>query len=790
MTQNKCFFLLLFICTSLFTSNKATAQDYSDDWIGYFSYLNIKDVSQGDTKVYVAADNAIFSYDKNTNEIITLSTIQGLSGETITNINYSEVNELLLIGYDNGLIQVYDEYNQTILSVVDIVEKPTIPQANKSINHFNIVDDNVYISTNYGISVYNLEALEFGDTYYIGTNSEQITVTQTAIFEGYVYAATGTGIKRGLLSNPNLIDYQEWEQIIGFSWSGVEAVEGKLFMARNNRRIYEYINNGFQEKSFYANSIKDLRAFDNQLIVTTESELNVYNSDDFSNVAHVVATADFDTKFTCGLIDASNSIYVGTTGNPAIGKSGFGILKTTINDVALFDEIHPDGPLLNDFFKIKIESGHIYATHGGYDVYFNPYTVSNSRSGVSHYFNDFWQNIEYDSILEIASNPRSLSNISIHPNNPNIAYISSSISGLLKLENNIPVQFYNGDNSTIQPFFTVNHFVHASTFDSEGSLWVMNSRSDYPLNRLKDDQWTSYSFLDLIDPGTNNQGFSSIIFDDNDNMFIGSHNYGVINYDINSSNFNHISEEEEGMPSTAVKTLTIDNNGQLWLGTDKGLRIVYNTDQFVNGEAEVDNIVVLDDGIARELLFQQYITDIEVDGSNNKWVATLDTGLYYFSSDGQETIFHFTKDNSPLPTNDILDVDIDDVNGVVYIATDKGMISYKSEASKPQVTLENAYVYPNPVRPNFNIISDKVKIRDLSENVNIKILDIEGNLVAEAETNTNSRFKGYNLEIDGGTALWNGKNLGGNIVASGVYLIMLNDLDTFETKVLKVMVVR
>ena len=133
---------------------------------------------------------------------------------------------------------------------------------------------------------------------------------------------------------------------------------------------------------------------------------------------------------------------------------------------------------------------------------------------------------------------------------------------------------------------------------------------------------------------------------------------------------------------------------------------------------------------------------------------------------------------------------IDDVNGTIYIATDKGLVSFRSDASKPQSTLEDAFVYPNPVRPNFNILTDKVKIRDISENVNIKITDIEGNLVAEAASRTNSRFNGYNLEIDGGTALWNGKNLGGNIVASGVYLIMLNDLDTFETKVLKVMVIR
>lgn len=190
------------------------------------------------------------------------------------------------------------------------------------------------------------------------------------------------------------------------------------------------------------------------------------------------------------------------------------------------------------------------------------------------------------------------------------------------------------------------------------------------------------------------------------------------------------------------------------------------------------------------MLFQQFITDIEVDGANNKWIGTDNAGIFYFSSNGQETIFHFTKDNSPLPSDRINDISIDDTNGTVYIATSKGLVSFRAGGSSPFEDLQSAYAYPNPVRPSFNIIEEKVKIKDISENVNIKITDIEGNLVAEAQSRTNQRYRGYNLEIDGGTAFWNGKNLANNVVASGVYLVMLSDLDTFETKVLKLMVVR
>ena len=164
--------------------------------------------------------------------------------------------------------------------------------------------------------------------------------------------------------------------------------------------------------------------------------------------------------------------------------------------------------------------------------------------------------------------------------------------------------------------------------------------------------------------------------------------------------------------------------------------------------------------------------------------------MFLLSPDGQRTIFHFTEDNSPLPTNTINDISIDGSNGIIYIATEKGLLSYNSGGSSPQELLETARVYPNPVRPSFNIADKKIKIEGLSENTNIKITDIEGNLVAEAQSRTNARFNGFNLEIDGGTAFWNGKNFANNTVASGVYLVLLSNLETFETNVLKLMIVR
>lgn len=127
-------------------------------------------------------------------------------------------------------------------------------------------------------------------------------------------------------------------------------------------------------------------------------------------------------------------------------------------------------------------------------------------------------------------------------------------------------------------------------------------------------------------------------------------------------------------------------------------------------------------------------------------------------------------------------------------------MSFRAGGSQPKETLEQAFVYPNPVRPEYNIlgfndlndINKGIKISGLTDSVNIKITDIEGNLVAEAQSNVNLRSSNanYNFAIDGGTAIWNGKNLGNNVVRTGVYLVMISDLDSFETKVIKVLIVK
>ncbi|MFI1772817.1 type IX secretion system anionic LPS delivery protein PorZ [Thalassobellus citreus] len=763
------------------------AQDYSALWEGHFSYYNIKNVVKGNNKIYAASDNAIFSLDTQTNVIEELSTINGLSGETISTIYYSDVYELLVIGYENGLIEIAFDNEEDILTVVDIIEKPTIPETDKRINHFSAYDNVVYVSTNYGISVFDLERLEFGDTYFIGNGGSQIQVNQTTIYNGDIYAACfgGNGLRKASISNPNLIDYQNWQTIISGDFLAIEASTNKLYTIRTNRKIYEVVNDVLTELFSYADIPVELQSVDDNLIVTTNNTAFIYDAS-FNLISQALIDPSFNTKFNSTSID-SEYLYIGT--------KDFGVLKTLLVSPVLYEEIHPDGPLLNKPFSIEAEPDGLWVTFGEYDLFYNPYPL-NSR-GVSHLKDDVWINNPYSEVLEA----KCLNEISINPLNTNQVYISSFFSGLLEVSEDIPSTLYNESNSGLESLVLPNDpnyidvRVGASAFDKNGVLWMTLGLTKNQLKSYNpsNNQWKSYALDEIISSPLGNSGFSDVIIDDDGTKWLASISFGVIGFNEAGGKelMKEIYKEDENMPTEFVTALALDKRNQLWIGTFRGLRILYNTSNFFEDDnVQVEEVIIEEDGIAKELLFQQFITDIEVDGSNNKWIATADAGIFYFSSDGQNTIFHFTKDNSPLPSNEINDVSINNTNGTVYIATSRGLVSFSAGGSSTFDDLQIAYVYPNPVRPSFNIVEDKVKIKDISENVNIKITDIEGNLVAEAQSRINQRYRGYNLEIDGGTAFWNGKNLANNVVASGVYLVMLSDLDTFETKVLKLMVVR
>ena len=211
----------------------------NDAWEGFFSYTKIKIVVDGGDKLYAASENAVFSYTPLTAQRETITTINGLSGEYISTIHYSRDYDLLVIGYQSGLIEVYNCTTTTVLKVVDILNKTSVPPENKQINHFFEYNNSIYISTNYGVSVYDFQALEFGDTYYIGQNGAQVQVNQTYVNDNLIYAATNTGLKRANTNSTNLIDFQMWSTLSTGNFLAVNTIQGVIYTVKTDNKLYQ-----------------------------------------------------------------------------------------------------------------------------------------------------------------------------------------------------------------------------------------------------------------------------------------------------------------------------------------------------------------------------------------------------------------------------------------------------------------------------------------------------------------------------------------------------------------------
>ena len=786
------FFSFLIITVSLFygQQNKLSIETETSiysNWNTYFSYNLISSIDNGESVIYFASYNSIFSYDTSSNQIEKFDTLNELSGDEISAFYYSEINNNIVIGYISGFLQIIDLNSNSIINIYDILNKPTIPPNKKTINDFFQSGDQLLISTGYGVSIYNLNGYEFGDTYYIGDFATQINVTSTFIHENFIYASSpDLGILRANI-NSNLIDFNNW-QTIYFGDIQELFYDGENIFFYANNSIMRINDEEITSILTLENQIININSSDSKFIIITDEKCLIYN-DQLTQLVYEIDSETYLSGFNEGIIK-DNYIYIATN------EKGVLIINNNSGD---FSYLKPDGPLENDIFSVETLNNKTWVSYGNYTEYFNPYPLK--FSGLSNYDENLnsWFNISKDSIPESAVN---LNNISINPFNNDNVFISSFEGGILEIEDLNIIEFYDNNNSGLESL-SINDPLYESVrisdieFDQNGVLWILNSRIDSPLKsfNLENNSWNSYDFTEIINDGFQDElGFNDIEVDDYGNKWIAGLRSGLIGFN-NESGTNQLrkvfSQDQSNMPSSYVKSIAVDNNNHLWIGTIQGLRVLYNTSNFFDTSVvTTQQIVILEDGIPRELLEQQYISDIEVDGANNKWVATIGSGVFYFSPNGQQTIHHFTKENSPLPSNNINDISINYSNGKVYFATDNGLVSYNTGSTSSSENFSNTYVYPNPVRPEFNTEFEKVKITGLTQNVNIKITDIEGNLVAEAQSNINSRYRNFNLEIDGGTAFWNGKNLRNRLVSSGVYIIMLSDLDSYETKVLKLMIVR
>ncbi|UOX34750.1 ABC transporter substrate-binding protein [Flavobacterium sediminilitoris] len=738
-------------------------------WKGYFSYNEIVDVEVSTTKVFAATENSIFNKENTQQDVNILNSINGFKPESITAIHYSELYNKTIAGNSNGLIVIAND-DGSIITKVDIIEEVPVPPNKKKINDFYEYEGKIFIATDYGVSVLDVMTNEFIVTYFIGTSGEETEVLQTTVLNNEIYAVTRQyGIRKGNLSNPFLYDFNQWQTFDAGYWLGIVTLNNKIVAMNTNNITYQY-NGSFQQILNQNQFGKKIKTNGNELIVTTQNNIFVLD-DQFNQIAHVTSIPGLNVSFSAANV-VDDQLYIGTDKN--------GLFQTFLSNPTVFENISPDGPVRNYIFRVKKAANFLWAVYGDYTRTYNPYPLD--QLPISKFsLNNGWENILYNDLHQA----KSISDVTINPNNQNQVYASSYFSGLLKIEGD-EVSLFNNTNTGINGLESlilsppnpsyVDIRINSPTFDKSGNLWVTNSLVNKPIKVLRaSGQWQSYDISNVVE-NTNGNSYGSLAIDKNNTKWLSSIYSGLIGFNENYNNKVIVVNSENGnLPDNDVRCVALDNRNQLWIGTFKGLRVLSNVDQFVSENEIVTSSIIIQEGdLAQELFYQQTILDIRVDGANRKWVSIADGGVFLVSSNGQQTIYRFTTNNSPLPSDNVNDIEIDEITGEVFFVTDKGMVSFLGIATKSSDDLANVYVYPNPVRPEF---SGTVKIAGLTDKANVKITDIEGNLV-------------YETTSAGGTIEWDTKAFGSYKVSSGVYMVFVASQDGLDSTVKKIMIVR
>ena len=325
-----------------------------------------------------------------------------------------------------------------------------------------------------------------------------------------------------------------------------------------------------------------------------------------------------------------------------------------------------------------------------------------------------------------------------------------------------------------------NVFVSGTCFDNEGNLWVCNSFVSEPLSMLTPEgEWMSFTCgssasdklcTDLYIDKTMGYIWMSIkdvgivVYDNNQTPLIASDDqYKVLNSNTGQG----------GLPNNVVNTITEDRDGEIWIGTEQGPAVIYNVyDIFSSNDIDAQQILLNLDGSVQLLLENENISEILIDGGNRKWLASAGGGLFLMSEDGTEMIYSFNKDNSPLFSNSISSLAMNENTGELYIATAEGLMGFKAEATSPETQFSDIYAYPNPVRPEYR---GNIAVKGFMEKSEVKITDASGNLV-------------YSTVSIGGQATWSGNTLDGNRVKSGVYYVFATSQDGTQKTKTKILV--
>lgn len=753
------------ICTqlSLLAQQQQSLQPIGH-WREHFPYQQTTGVVQGD-RIYATTPYAVFAIDAD-QSVERFTKVNGLNSVDITTAAWDATTNQLVIAYASGSIDILKE---TTIRNLDDIRRSNI-SGDKTIQRIVCNNGLAYICTGLGIVVADLNRYEIRDTWIIGNNGIQTKVNGFAADNQFWYAATDEGVKRTPRNNTNPADFRTWQLINSGIGRGIVrqtiSVNNNIYALRRDS-IYLLNNNSFQ--FFYTDNswpIVSMNTSNGKLLICQRT------GNGASRVIQLSATGSIERTLTqAGVISFpqqaiadNNTIWVADL---------FGGLSRFSNTVERFI---PDGPLGTASGTMVFARDSLFVAAGSINDSWN---YLYNRNGVYWYGNNQWS---FKSTFNNSILDSTLDFITAVADPVEKAWWAGSYGGGLVRFSGNNIRIFKQGNSTLQAANgdPGSYRVGGLAFDTDGNLWVSNYGALQNLHvRKPDGNWRAFSIpFSLLE----NAAGQIVVDDDRQLWIVSPKGNGLICYSPGNNIDNTADDKWKrylagrgsgNLSSSNVLCIAKDKNGLLWIGTDRGVNVIQCTNQVFAQGCEAIQPVVQTDQFAGLLFQDEMIQSIAIDGANRKWVATRN-GVWLVSADGDKVIHHFNAANSPLPDDDVRQLTINPATGEVFMATFKGIVSYRSTATEGGTTNENVLVFPNPVPPDYQ---GSIAIRGLVNNALVKIAEPNGRLV-------------FQTRALGGQAIWNGKNYNGQAVASGIYLVLVRDESGQEKIVTKIVITK
>lgn len=765
-------FLILVASCVLANTHIDTSEDnwiYGNmhQWNIHSAFADINTIAVTRDKVFALSSHSLFAVDKQSEEMVYYNRLTGLNGAIISAIGYNPTLNQLLVCYENGHLDIINSQDE-VYNIPDLYLKQTT--YSKIVNSIYMHEHTAYLAMDFGIIELDMKKREIKDTYIIGQNAKEVNVKHITIMGNRIYAVSPQLLYSALLSDP-LSDYAYWQtQALptGKEVSAFCAYDELLYMVRDSV-LCSYRDSKWQ-KHTTSYKVNGLCPTDQHLFILPKNQAGV-----------AIAETDLSLQMTdMGIITD-------------IVQDGSSYWWASVSDELVRgadrQAFRPDGPINNIAYRMRTFGDRLYVVPGG------RWATQNKTPGeIMFYENGTWVNISNDVINQACGfKVYDLMNVAQDPNDKDHYFVTSYGAGLLEMQSDEVVNLYTPDNSTLisaVPKYPKEYTrTDGAMYDEQGNLWILNAVGTKSINIFTPDkQWFSFGLasqsdtIPLYTPG-------EIMVDRRNTQWKWipqcRYNTGLLLLQDNGTPTNDKDDQvfyrnewydQNGKPVIPeyIYSMAQDHDNTIWVGTNAGLFLIPATIDFTTSNRCERVIIGRNDGtkLGDYLLDNEQINHIVVDGANRKWIATATSGVFLLSSNGEETIEHFTTENSPLSSNNVLSIAILESTGEVFFGTSQGLVSYMSDAIEPAKNFSDIYAYPNPVHPNYHGV---VTIRGLMANTEVRIVDASGNLVTTIQGN-------------GGEAVWDMTNAQGSRVASGIYTALCNTQDGAAHSTVKIMV--